>query len=65
MAYRPYPNADRALRQLDRHGRTVPPRPLTEFEQQMEKLKLDLSRQATFALEAMADRMSRAFRIPA
>jgi hypothetical protein len=65
VTYRPYPSADRALRQLDRHGRTVPPRPLTEFEQQMAKLMLDLSRQATFVLESISDRMSRAFRIPA
>ncbi|MFG3585161.1 hypothetical protein [Streptomyces sp. NPDC047990] len=25
MAYRPYPNADRALRQLDRHDSETPP----------------------------------------
>jgi len=29
MAYRPYPNVDRALRQLDRH---YPPAPVVELE---------------------------------
>jgi len=36
MAYRPYPNADRARHQLDRHDDETPPltgpRPMTPFE---------------------------------
>lgn len=31
MAYRPYPNADRALRQLDRHYPTAPEAPVLEY----------------------------------
>lgn len=45
MAYRPYPNADRALRQLDRHEPRVQPRQLSEFEQR-------LAQQANAALAA-------------
>jgi hypothetical protein len=30
MAYRPYPNADRALRQLDRHYPVAPEAPVLE-----------------------------------
>jgi hypothetical protein len=46
MAYRPYPNTDRALRQLDRHRQ---PEQLTEFQ-------LRLAEQAQGAME-MADRL--------
>jgi hypothetical protein len=46
MVYRPYPNADRALRQLDRHRQPEPP---TEFQ-------LRLAEQAQAAME-MADRL--------
>jgi hypothetical protein len=42
MAYRPYPNADRALRQVDRHRQPAPP---SEFQ-------LSLAEQANAALEA-------------
>ena len=41
MAYRPYPNADRALRQLDRGRRSAPP---TEFQ-------IRLAEQAQAAME--------------
>lgn len=34
MTHRPYPNADRALAQLDRHGRTLTAVPLTELTDQ-------------------------------
>lgn len=33
MTYRPYPNADRALRQLNRQAQAAPPRQLSELEQ--------------------------------
>lgn len=48
MTYRPYPNRDRALRQLDRHTQPVPPRQPTEFEQRM-------AQQANAALAAMSE----------
>ncbi|MER6736500.1 hypothetical protein [Streptomyces puniciscabiei] len=39
MAHRPYSQRQRALRQIERHecevGPAAPPRPLTEFEQQL------------------------------
>lgn len=45
MSYRPYPNADRALRQLDRHH-VQPPVPPSE-------LTLKLAAQAHAALAAL------------
>jgi hypothetical protein len=39
MGYRPHPNRDRALRQIDRHidevGPMVPRRPMTPFEENL------------------------------
>ncbi|MEU8976819.1 hypothetical protein AB0D11_48185 [Streptomyces monashensis] len=39
MAHRPYPNRERARKQIERRcfevGPAVPPRPLTEFERQL------------------------------
>ncbi|MDQ0791933.1 hypothetical protein [Streptomyces sp. B1I3] len=34
MTHRPYPNVNRALAQLDRHGRTLTAVPLTELTDQ-------------------------------
>lgn len=34
MTHRPYPNADRALAQLNRHGRTLTAVPLAELSDQ-------------------------------
>ncbi|MEV6833517.1 hypothetical protein AB0N17_03130 [Streptomyces sp. NPDC051133] len=39
MGHRPHPSRQRALRQIERHtyelGPVAPPRPLTDFEQQL------------------------------
>ncbi|MEU8623348.1 hypothetical protein [Streptomyces sp. NPDC048669] len=45
MTYRPYPNVDRALRQLARHVQPEPAYQPSEFE-------LRLAKQATSALDA-------------
>jgi hypothetical protein len=60
--HRLYPNADRALRQLDRHGYETPPlappRPATTVEQQLAAI----SRNATEVLRAAQPSLATAMR---
>lgn len=59
MTHRPYPNADRALHQVDRHYDETPPyaepRPMTQFERQLaEGARVALERVAPIAARVLA-----------
>jgi hypothetical protein len=70
MTHRPYPNPDRARRQLDRHDDETPPfiwapRPLSQFERQFFEAT-SIARQALRPqLEAMSASLLAAFQRPA
>jgi hypothetical protein len=62
MAYRPYPNADRALRQIDRHYPTAPviqmPERLRPVADSFAQLRLNAQRAMAAQLEAGAYHLS-------
>ncbi|MFE2486094.1 hypothetical protein ACFXGR_22890 [Streptomyces mirabilis] len=45
MAYRPYPNADRALHQVERGRLDIPPQPLPTFAEMVVYLRSDEHRE--------------------
>lgn len=65
MAYRPYPNTDRACRQIERHGDETPPlgepRPMTPFERQMARNAQEFLKAAQPTLALTAARLRAAF----
>ncbi|MDX2765644.1 hypothetical protein [Streptomyces europaeiscabiei] len=66
MTYRPYPNADRARHQIERHDDETPPlgepRPMTPFEQQLARNAQEILKAAQPTLALASARLRAAFR---